>query len=174
MKQTKICTKCGIEKPLSEFSTHKKTKDGLRISCKKCSYIRHKKYRLKNKEKIREYHKEYNKKYYLKNKEKIKEREKKYCLKNKEKIKEKNKERYLKNIEAYKESRSKNKEKRKEYLLKNKDKFTKVNKKYRDSLCDAYIAGLLHIPVKECPTELIELKRAQIKLIRITKEVQTK
>lgn len=36
----KICSKCGLEKDLSEFYKHKKTKDGLHSKCKIC----HKKY----------------------------------------------------------------------------------------------------------------------------------
>ena len=34
--ETKICTKCGIEKPLSAFCKHKKAKDGLCERCKIC------------------------------------------------------------------------------------------------------------------------------------------
>ena len=32
----KKCTKCGIEKELTEFHKHKKQKDGLRPRCKTC------------------------------------------------------------------------------------------------------------------------------------------
>ena len=34
----KICTKCGIEKPRSEYSNDKSKCDGLRPSCKECSH----------------------------------------------------------------------------------------------------------------------------------------
>lgn len=33
----KVCTRCEIEKPLGEFSTHNTTKDGLRPYCKPCA-----------------------------------------------------------------------------------------------------------------------------------------
>ena len=33
---TKVCTSCGIEKPLEEFSLHKEGKFGRRACCKKC------------------------------------------------------------------------------------------------------------------------------------------
>lgn len=33
----KICTKCGVEKPLSEFHKNKRRKDGLGIWCKSCN-----------------------------------------------------------------------------------------------------------------------------------------
>jgi hypothetical protein len=32
----KVCSKCGIEKSLAEFSKDKQKKDGLRCSCKEC------------------------------------------------------------------------------------------------------------------------------------------
>ncbi|GAH40943.1 unnamed protein product, partial [marine sediment metagenome] len=34
--QTKRCTKCGEEKPLTEFHKNKYNKDGLTYSCKAC------------------------------------------------------------------------------------------------------------------------------------------
>ena len=34
--KTKRCTKCGEEKPISEFLSHRKNKDGLRSCCIKC------------------------------------------------------------------------------------------------------------------------------------------
>ncbi len=36
MTNTKICTKCNLEKPLDEFNNRKNTKDGKRSDCKKC------------------------------------------------------------------------------------------------------------------------------------------
>ena len=35
-EQTKVCTRCGRELPLSEFNKHKITKDGLNHQCKSC------------------------------------------------------------------------------------------------------------------------------------------
>lgn len=37
---TKICSKCKIEKELSEFHKHAKTKDGLRYMCRNCRSTR--------------------------------------------------------------------------------------------------------------------------------------
>jgi hypothetical protein len=51
----KICTKCKIEKELSEFSKDKTQKDGLRNKCKSCC----KEYRQANKEIIKEKNKKY-------------------------------------------------------------------------------------------------------------------
>jgi hypothetical protein len=64
--------------------------------------------------------KEYLKKYRLKNKEKIKEQMRLYRLKHKEQIKEYEKQRYLKKYKI----------KRQEYYLKNKKKINKRNKEY--------------------------------------------
>lgn len=35
--KTKVCTKCGKELPLSEFSSKKGTPDGLSYQCKECA-----------------------------------------------------------------------------------------------------------------------------------------
>ena len=51
----KVCTKCKVEKPLTEFNKDKKTKDNYRSDC---SYCR-KQYREANKERINEYEKQY-------------------------------------------------------------------------------------------------------------------
>lgn len=52
---TKLCRKCNIEKPLSEFSKNKNKADGLDYYCKSCR----KEYYLQNKEHIRQKTKEY-------------------------------------------------------------------------------------------------------------------
>lgn len=50
---TKICTKCGLEKPFSEFHKHKDTKDGLTYICKDCKKIYNYQYQKENKEKLK-------------------------------------------------------------------------------------------------------------------------
>jgi len=42
--QTKICSKCGIEKDISCFGKHKLHKDGLSSWCKKCKSQENKEY----------------------------------------------------------------------------------------------------------------------------------
>ena len=76
--ELKRCTKCGENKPNTNeyFAFSNKSKGILRPSCKVCD----KKYREKNKNKIKEYHK--------KNKVKILEYAKEYRENNKVKIKE--------------------------------------------------------------------------------------
>ena len=54
-KMTKICSRCKIEKTLSEFGKDKKTKDGLNYWCKECCKV----YRVDNKERKYTYDKQY-------------------------------------------------------------------------------------------------------------------
>jgi hypothetical protein len=61
MKLFKKCSKCNIEKELTEFSKAKRYKDGLQYKCKSCQ------------KKWREQNKEYNKEYYQQNKKYFKE-----------------------------------------------------------------------------------------------------
>ena len=58
----KTCTKCGIEKEITEFSKDKLGKNGLHWVCKKCVQIYVKSYQQRNKEKINTYHRNYRKK----------------------------------------------------------------------------------------------------------------
>jgi len=44
MVKTKVCTKCGVEKPVGEFHKGKYSTDGLRCYCKKCGSDMFKKY----------------------------------------------------------------------------------------------------------------------------------
>ena len=129
--ETKVCTKCGRELPLSDFYNNKSKKDGKTSECKYC----YKEYSDANKEKIKDYKKEYNKEYYEKNKE----RKKEYKEKNKEKFREYQKEYYENNKERRKEYdkeyRENNKEKLKEYIKKyqknNKEKLKEYQKEYQ-------------------------------------------
>lgn len=55
--KTKVCTKCGEEKPLSEFYKSKREKDGYNYWCKSCQ----KEYYQENKKQLIKKSKEYNK-----------------------------------------------------------------------------------------------------------------
>ena len=57
---SKICSKCGIEKPDSEFKKDSKSKDGLYFRCKECDREYRRKYYAENRERIR---KQYNDRY---------------------------------------------------------------------------------------------------------------
>ena len=120
--ETKICSKCKVEKDICEYHKDKNKKDGLNTYCKLCAINHSKEYYEKNKEKISSKHKgyksEYNKEYREKNKEKEKERFKIYYYNNLDKIKERQKLYNERNPEKIKilrqQSKLKNKEKNKE------------------------------------------------------------
>lgn len=103
---TKICSKCGIEKPatLEYFHKYSRSKLGIRSVCKECriterieDYKNNKEKRLKtNKEwrdKNPERHKQIIKEYSENNKDKISKKSKNHYEKNKEKILERQKQR---------------------------------------------------------------------------------
>lgn len=152
--ETKICSKCGLEKELTEFHKCSKGKDGFKCICKSCISInnklnieknreRSKKWSLKNPNaKIRKNEKrkqqyndnkeirkqilKINKKWRLNNKNKIKENNIIYQQKNKEKLKIKKKEYREKNKEKVNESTRK-------WIVENYDYYMKKNKEYRSS-----------------------------------------
>jgi hypothetical protein len=53
--QSKICTKCNIEKSINEFHVNKLGKDGYHCQCKECKNNYKKEYNQKNQDKRREY-----------------------------------------------------------------------------------------------------------------------
>jgi hypothetical protein len=90
----KTCTKCKIEKDLSEFTKDKNSKDKLSYWCKNCFNHNNKNYRKNNKDKLselnknyRELHQEdfkcYKKNWYLKNRIRLNIKSSKYYQNNK-------------------------------------------------------------------------------------------
>ena len=122
----KICTKCKIEKELSEFSKNNRNKDKLCYNCKDCRNKSGQIYRHNNKDKIRKRNKIYlennkekvakqHKKYRDNNKVRIFEQNKKYNVKHREERKTYNKKSWLENKEYYKNYRLENKERIRKY-----------------------------------------------------------
>ena len=128
----KVCSKCKVEKELTEFSKNSRSKDGLRCNCKECNAVYKKLYHQKNRDKLVEYSKEYNKN----NKDKSKEYSKNYRKNNKNKISNYQKEYREKYKEEFKEKRFnyviKNKEKISDYRLKNKKKYIGYSVKWKN------------------------------------------
>lgn len=82
--QSKICSKCNIDKPLSEFN-FRKDNNKYRNECKECLYAQHQKLKLENYDQYLinqrlSYHKnkhtklKHKKEYYIKNKDSINEK----------------------------------------------------------------------------------------------------
>lgn len=78
------CTKCWIQKPLSDFQKRKESKTWYRKDCKYCCKLVKSKYYLEHKD----YFKEKHSNYYLENKEEIDARNREYHRIHKETIKE--------------------------------------------------------------------------------------
>jgi len=111
--ETKICSKCKIEKEVCEFYKHTNSKDGFRGMCKQCLKSDQQKYSKNNRDKRNSTQKKwrennkiklsvYRKKNYIKNSEKIKLKSKIYRLENPDKIKQQNKKYYHNNKELSK------------------------------------------------------------------------
>lgn len=83
---TRVCRKCGQEKPLEEFAKDKECVLGHSHICKQCKAERNRKWRAANPEKAREY----KRKRYAANPEKVREYNRKWCAANPEKVLERN------------------------------------------------------------------------------------
>ena len=53
--ETKVCSKCKVEKLLENFVKKNNSPDGCGNTCNQCNNERGRKYRIKNKEKIKNY-----------------------------------------------------------------------------------------------------------------------
>lgn len=154
MINTKQCSNCKEVKPVTEFYKDKKSKYGLRCSCKSCDRLQKKQYRKANKKKLTERNKqyyeankerllEYRKQYYEANKENIIEQIKQYYEANKERLLEQKKQYYETNkediIERNKQYYEANKEeiaeRMKQYCETNKEKIKKYKRQYARERC---------------------------------------
>lgn len=106
---TKICKKCGMEKPRTSeyFPKHKNNKDGLLGTCKACRSEYLKQYQKENAEKLKEYHKKYHEEYKVKNKELILERGRIYRTVHREKKLESSRKWRINNPDKVKKQQSK-------------------------------------------------------------------
>jgi len=99
MTELKICTKCGLLKPLSEFYKNKRGKNGLSSTCKGCNAEYAKTCNAKHKEKRNAQSREWR----LNNLERSKATEKQWKEANPERVKENRKKYYENNKESQKE-----------------------------------------------------------------------
>lgn len=117
----KICSKCQVEKPLSDFST-RKTSGKCLAECKKCVCVRSNKHYQDNKEKCNEKRK----KYYIENREKTLEQSKKYYYENYDRIRKRANEQ-----NRTPERRAKSNERGKLWAKQNKEKHIQNATKHR-------------------------------------------
>lgn len=144
----KTCTCCAIEKRRDLFSVDKARPKKIPSKCKSCA-------------------KDYSKNYYKENTDKCKSSIRKWMDANPERLVEirkdwvsKNKDHVLK-YRKYRWTLDPVKEREKEAL-----------KKRIESISDGYTSRLLCIPLKDCPPELIELKREQITIKRLSRQIK--
>lgn len=112
---TKVCTKCKIEKELSEFGKKSASHDGLRSGCKMCAA-------------------EHLRVYCAANKERLAARRREYDNKNAEKIAAYYREKRAADREGHREAcrkyHSENKDKRVVYLLNNKERIDNCRREH--------------------------------------------
>lgn len=192
----RTCKKCGETKPIEEFAKNKECRFGRSYVCKCC---RNKMSNI-SRSKDPEYHtkvKIWSKKHYTENdKKRLSEYQKIYRQTNKEKISARRRKYRLNNIDKIRERErylARNRPKTEHRRLLHRDAAREYRKnhleliKLRSKNCDykerklMYNSYMLHIltnivgvnlsknELKQYP-ELIELKRAQLKLKRLTKK----
>jgi len=133
-ENSKTCTTCGVDKPLTEYHNDKRGRLGKGATCKPCKAIKQKAYRdLKGEtllEKKRAYYKankqqarEWGIEYRKKNKEVLAEKNKAFREKNKERLRAKHKEYYQKNKEHIKAKAN-------AYYAENREHVIERNNKY--------------------------------------------
>ena len=132
----KACTRCGIVKPLTEFSKDKRLKSGLQSSCKSCEAERRKQHYQANKETI----KEKSRQYHHANKEAINERSRQYYQKPevKEAISEKSRQYHQANKEARNEYARQYRQANKEAIVEQKRQDYQDNKEARKESARQY------------------------------------
>lgn len=144
LETTKICTKCGVEKPLEEFGRNASHKDGHASQCLECSR-EYDKERAKDPER-RQANIERSRKWYEQNKDtlELKEYKRKYAIDHSEEAKTRAKEWYHNNKErSLANSR--------EWTKSHPDKVKEIKKKWRDNNPDyyeKYISDPMHREIK--------------------------
>ena len=181
--KTRVCTKCGEEKPETEeyFCRAKTYRGGLNTICKVCRSKYHREWRAKNPEKMRESAerwraknpekvREKSRRWYAKNTEKVKEATKRWRAENPEKARERQRRRYAENPE-------KGIEATKRWQAENPEKVRETKKRYVDTLAPTYLKTLISakydIDRSEIGEELIEAKRREIRYYRQLKQLKT-
>ncbi len=189
MTATKVCSKCGEEKPLELFYKRVDSKDGKRGACKECDKPRLQSASKKYREKYPERHAAKFKSWAERNKQYNKERWKKYAEENAEKLKEKRQKDYWDDPEKYRQRSNKwgkqNREKINSYariwIKTRPDIRQKANEASRratakaiDNLTDTYVKAVIvagtTIPRGAIPISMIEAKRIQLQIKRFLKE----
>ena len=159
MMITKVCTKCGVEKPLDEYSKGRRYKYGVRAQCKVC--IKHSASA-----------------YYKRNRDKFRENSRRWAMDNPDKARERSRRWRLNNPEKFRKIQSKwrrnNHEKFRgkvrRWQRNNPEKVREMNRKNVEGLVPSYVKSLIiqqyNIDTTDITPETIEMKRRSIKYYR--------
>lgn len=165
LSQSKACKKCGLDKPLSQYSKKSSNKDGLDTKCKACDSEKHKKYKAENNERILARGREYSKA----NREKENARHREWRAKNPGKSteycnrwKEKYPERYK---EAARKANEKGAEREKVWNEANRDKLRAYTKKWQQANPEKR-AAYIEANKEKFSKYKMEWKRANPELVR--------
>lgn len=158
---TRVCRKCGQEKPLEEFVKDKTRELGYSYTCKHCRREHACKYRADNHEKVLER----TRKWRVDNPEKVREYDRKYRADNHEKILEYGRKHYAENSERYKKYSRK-------WQAANPEKVRETRRYKREILSDGYLRRQLKQRNLPVTPETIDYKRIQLKLYRGIKKQQ--
>lgn len=136
--ETKTCTKCFIEKQLSDFYKAKLGKYGLTAICKTCSNAATKIWNDNNKERV----KENQRKYVAANREKVREKDRKYKHTHRELVNERSKiykQTHPEKVKKYKD------EHREQDNLYHRIRYAENIEKERQRSKDKYIRDKVHV-----------------------------
>jgi hypothetical protein len=126
----KICKKCNITKPITQFNINKQIKDGFTNYCKICIATLNQQYYDKNKKKIIKHNAQYAKN----NIDSIRQYKRQWNSNNQERLQELKKVWYKNNPDIIDKYKEKNKEKiqeyKKQYAKDNKEKLQQYHKEY--------------------------------------------
>ena len=114
---------------------------------------------------------------YRKSSPKWRETRQAWINKNRDKVKKWGLEHYYRNQKAmqdaqkeyYEATKKERRNTKYKYFIKNRKQMQKQGRLHAKNMTDCYIAGFFKISVTQCPPELIELKREQLKLYRACK-----
>ena len=164
---TRICTKCGEEKPETTeyFYKNKHCRGGLNTTCKVCYIKNAGKWRAENPEKAREK----GRRWRAENPEKVKEINRIWKAENPEKVRERNRRWDANNPEKVRELK-------KRWQAENPEKVREAGRRYRNELPPNYLKNLISakysIDRSEIGEELIEAKRREMKYYRQLKQLK--
>lgn len=156
---TKICTKCGVEKPLGEYYKNRRNKDGVHSYCISCVMHTSREWQRNNPENVRET----DLKYRLNNPEKRRATTREYYINNREKI--------LASGRIWDRGNPEKKKKyRRKYAQSNHEKMKESARRNTEKLMPSYVRGLIiqqyNIDTADITPETIEMKRRNLKYYR--------